>query len=127
MAYTPPSVADFKLRFPAFDAVDDARVAGFLDDAATVADDGWSDADRRKAVMLQAAHDMTTRGIGTGAEAELAKAGALGFKSFRSGQLQLDRSDSAAAAAGGDPLAGTAYGAELLALIRSRFPGVMVV
>ncbi|ACL58458.1 DUF4054 domain-containing protein [Methylobacterium nodulans] len=127
MAYTPPTAADFKLRFPAFDAVPDQRIAGFLEDAASVADDGWADTDRRKAVMLQAAHDMTTRGIGTGAEAELAAAGALGFTSFRSGQLQLDRSGTAAAASANGALSQTAYGRELLDLIRSRFPAVLVV
>ncbi|MFE1598191.1 DUF4054 domain-containing protein [Methylobacterium sp. ID0610] len=127
MAYTPPTAADFKLRFPAFSTAPDEQVAGFLEDAASVADDGWPDADRRKAVMLQAAHDMTTRGIGGGVEAKLAAAGALGFKSFRSGGLSLDRADDPAAAASGDPLAQTVYGRELLALIRSRFPGVLVI
>lgn len=127
MAYTPPTAADFKLRFPAFGSVPDEQIGAALDDAASVADDGWSDADRRKAVMLQAAHDMTQNGIGTGAEAELAKAGALGFTSFRSGQLQLDRSEASAATASGDPLTQTSYGRQLLDLIRRRFSGVMVV
>ncbi|ACL61747.1 DUF4054 domain-containing protein [Methylobacterium nodulans] len=126
MAYAPPTVADLTVRFPAFDGVPDETILAALEDAASVADNGWPEADRRKAVMLQAAHDMTLRGLGTGAEAELAKAGALGFTSFRSGQLQLDRAE-ASAQASGDPLAQTTYGRELLALIRSHFPGVLVV
>ncbi|ACL61047.1 DUF4054 domain-containing protein [Methylobacterium nodulans] len=126
MAYAPPTPADLKARFPAFGTVPDETISVALEDAASVADNGWPDADRRKAVMLQAAHDMTLRGIGTGAEAELAKAGALGFTSFRSGQLQLDRAEDSAQASG-DPLAQTTYGRQLLDLFRQRSPGILVI
>lgn len=130
MAYTPPTVADFKLRFSAFGALgeeNDLMVLTALEDAASVADDGWPEADRRMAVMLQAAHRLTVDGVGRGVEAEMAKAGALGFRSFRSGQLQLDRFDPPASSSSANELDRTEYGRRLQELIRSRFPGILVV
>ena len=131
MAYSPPTVADFKARFTAFGPINspnDPQVQQALEDAATVADDGWPDAVRSQAVMLKAAHELTLDGVGTGTEAKLAASGAMGFTSFSSGGLSLTR--SAAAASSSSDITGygqTTYGRRLQALIRSRFPGVLVV
>lgn len=125
------TVADFKERFASFGPQgysNDLRIQAALEDAATVADATWSDADRRQAVMLKAAHELTLDGVGTGTEAELASTGLLGFSSIRSGALSLDRGQSASATSF-DPngYSLTVYGRRLQALIRSRFIGVLAV
>lgn len=130
MAYTSPTVEDFKARFVSFGPLgdpNDLQVQAALEDAETVADDKWSDADRRQAVMLKAAHELTMNGVGTGAEAELASTGLLGFSSIRSGGLSLDRGQSSGAASDPSGYGQTAYGRRLQALICSRFVGVLVV
>ncbi len=128
--YTSPTVEDFKARFVSFGPLgepNDLQVQAALEDAETVADDKWSDADRRQAVMLKAAHELTMNGVGTGAEAELANSGLLGFSSIRSGGLSLDRGQSSGATSDPSGYGQTAYGRRLQALIRSRFVGVLVV
>jgi hypothetical protein len=127
MPYAAPTATDFKDRFPTFASAADATIAAALDYAAAVADDGWSDADRRQAVMLKAAHELTLDGVGGGTEAELAATGLLGFSSIRSGGLSLDRGQASSAVSDATGYGQTAYGRRLQALIRSRFVGVLVV
>lgn len=132
MAYTAPTVEDFKARFVSFGPLgdpNDLQVQAALEDAETVADATWSDADRRQAVMLKAAHELTMNGVGTGAEAKLAASGAMGFTSFSSGGLSLTRASTAVSSSASDPngYGQTAYGRRLQALIRVRFVGIMVV
>ena len=130
MAYEPPTVEDFKRRFRTFGPLgsdNDEAVFEALYRAASVADHTWADADRVEAVMLAAGHELTLAGHGGGAESELARAGALGFRSFRSGALSLERFDQPSGAGQANGYGQTAYGRQLQALIRSRFVGVMVV
>jgi hypothetical protein len=130
MAWTAPTPADVKARFPAFAAVPDAAIQGALDEAALQVDETWvSEADFRLGRMLLAAHILTLDGLGTGAEAEAAGAGASGFKRMKSGQLELERFTAADSGAGsGDGLLGTtSYGRRFLDLLKRNFPAVLVV
>ena len=112
MAYTAPTLSEFRTRYPAFDAVADATVQAFLDegDSETAA---WPDADRPRGVMLYAAHQLTAQGLGTGAIP-------AGVTSFRSGTFSATLSDSAASRTG---FSATIYGREYLALARRNFAG----
>ena len=126
------TVDDFKRRFTAFGPINspnDPQVQAALDDAATVADDGWPPLVRSQAVMLKAAHELTLDGVGTSAEAQLAQSGVLGFSAIRSGGFSLERGSSSGGASSSDPTgySRTSYGQRLQALIRSRFVGVLVV
>lgn len=128
MAWTAPTPADLKARFPAFAAVPDAVVETALDEAALQVDETWvSEADFRLGRLLLAAHILTLDGQGTGAEAEAAAAGASGFRVMKSGQLTLERFGNAQGGQDGGVLASTSYGKRFLDLLRRNTPAVTIV
>lgn len=112
MAYTAPDRDDLKARFPKFAAVADDPIDAALADAALVVDDTWlSQEDFTSGRLLYAAHILTLDGFGTGTSAAIASAGLEEFKTIKSGDLTLTRSDeSGAAAVSGDILDKTTYG-----------------
>lgn len=122
MAYTLPTVADFRVRFePRFvlAEVSDAKVQMALDRGARNVDTTWTEGDYAEAIMLYAAGWLTTQGIGTGAEAQAASAGASGFRVMKSGQLTLERFDKGdGASSSGDPVLATADGQAYAALLK---------
>lgn len=92
MAFTAPSAADLKTRFPAFTSVGDSIVDIALGEAALRVDDTWSSQDNfTLGQLLYAAHVLTLDGHGTGAEAKLASGGLLGYSKFKSGALEVER------------------------------------
>lgn len=100
MPYTAPTATDLRDRFPAFTEVSDAIIDTALADAARVVDDTWlSQGDFTLGRLLYAAHVLTLEGHGTGAEAELAAAGALTFEEMRTGGLSLKRTGAKVASA----------------------------
>lgn len=128
MAWPAPTPVEFKARFPAFAAVDDDVLQSALDEAALQVDETWvSEADFRLGRMLLAAHILTVDGLGTGAEAESAAAGALGFKVMKSGGLSLERFSASESGAGDSGLSVTSYGRRFLDLLRRNIPAVRVV
>jgi len=101
MAFTVPTAADLKTRFPAFEACDDQTVDFALAEAAALVDDSWSSqADFTLGRLLYAAHILTLEGYGSGSEAKTAGGGLSAFKTIKSGALTLTRGDDAAAVAG---------------------------
>jgi hypothetical protein len=128
MAWTAPTASEFKARFPAFAAVSDAVVNEVLAEAGLQVDETWvSEADFKLGINLLTAHILTLDGHGTGAEAESAKAGALGFKTMKSGGLTLERFSASERGATGDTLSLTTYGNRFLDLRARNIPAVTVV
>ncbi|MDF1625665.1 MAG: DUF4054 domain-containing protein [Parvibaculaceae bacterium] len=129
MAWTAPTPTQFKARFPAFAAVDDAVIQTALDEARMQVDETWvSETDFKNGINLLAAHILTLDGHGAGAEAEMAASGTLGFKVMRSGNLTLERfSASDAASEGGEMLNLTTYGKRFKSLRKVNIPAVKVV
>lgn len=131
MAYTVPTVAQFKTRFPAFAAVADSVVQSALDEALNEVSECWIERDYPLAIMLYAAHILTLSGEGTGAEAEAAKQGLLAFQRVKSGTFEWSR--GASTSSGGNPGDDdswynlTQYGQRFLILLRRSFPAVLVV
>lgn len=123
MAYTAPTAADLKTRFPRFADVADAIVDAALAEAARFVDESWTEGDFKLARMLYAAHTMTLDGLGTGYEAEAAASGSTGFTRIKSGSLELSRPDAAAMAVGFDQ---TTYGQRFKALLRANKGGAIV-
>ncbi len=125
MPFLTPTPADLVARFPAFAAVPTATIAGVIAEARTRVDGTWLPDDAPIALMLYAAHVMTLDGLGTGAEAAAAAAGALGFQAMRSGTLSLDRRPVVGP---GSPslLNETTYGRRFLALLKVNQPAVAV-
>lgn len=62
MAYTVPSVADFKARFPEITATD-ALIQIAITDAATWVDNSWSEVDYAPAILFLAAHFLRAGGV----------------------------------------------------------------
>lgn len=129
MAWTPPTASEFKARFPAFASVDDDVVNVALAEAGLQVDETWvSEADFKLGINLLTAHLLTMDGHGAGAEAESAAAGALGFKTMKSGNLTLERFSASEAGSGSrDTLSLTSYGKRFLDLRKRNIPGVAVV
>lgn len=119
MAYSVPTVADFKARYPAFATVSDATVGAFLAEGIEKVGVTWIDSDRRSAQMVYTAHLLTLEGLGESKEAQLA-----GFKSLSVGSLSLSRGEVSADAYG--TLGSTSYGQRFIELRRLSFPGIAV-
>lgn len=112
MAYTAPTPAQFRARYPAFDALDDAVIQTWLDEGGTETPT-WAEDTRARAVMLYAAHRLAESGQGTGNIA-------AGVTSFRSGSFSATVTDAAASRTG---FAATVYGREYMDLMRRNFGG----
>ena len=118
MAYTAPTPAALKARYPAFAAVLDATVQYWLTDAERFVDQTWREGDYAVALMACAAHHMAMGNIGA--------AGAIpaGVTNFKSGTFSATLSDKAASATGFDA---TVYGREYRALQRRNFGGPRII
>lgn len=112
MAYTAPTLSEFRALYPAFDTVADATVQAWLDKGETETS-AWPDADRDDGIMLFAAHKLTTQGLGR-------QAIPAGVTSFKSGTFSATVSDGIASKTG---FSATSYGRDYLALARRHFGG----
>ncbi len=121
MPYTPPTVAQFRARYPvAFPAtVDDAVIEAALAEALSQVDTEWIEADYQPAIMAYAAHMLTTEGVGATVAAQFS-----GFRSLQIGSLALTRSDS-----GGreGTLEATVFGQRYLELLSRNKGGPRVI
>ena len=126
MTYTVPDQSTFEALFPAFAGTAAAAYDFWAARAGRIIDPMQSclgdDADL--AAMLATAHYLTLQGLGTGAEAEAASGGMLGYKSISSGQLSLERFDSADANT--TEWASTSYGARVWPMLRACVAGARV-
>lgn len=107
MAYTAPTPATLKTRYPAFNAIEDATVQYWLTDSLRTVTDSWIEADRAVAMMALAAHNMAMQGLGAAAAGVPA-----GVTSFRSGSFSVQVSDGAAERASAGGYDATRYGQE---------------
>lgn len=125
MPYTAPSADDLKAAFSAFAAVEDATIEFWIERAGRLVDTSWTEGDYQMGQMLLAAHYMVINGLGTGAEAAAAAAGASGFKRMKSGSLDLERFESASGGSA-EGFSSTSYGQQFLALLRVNKGGPRV-
>lgn len=122
MAYTPPTLSDFRIRFPEFVDTPDERIEYFLADAtARGPGQDWLDADRALGVMYLAAHGLAqSSALAGGSEVP------AGVTSLRSGALSLTFDASTVQAANAGGYGSTPYGRELLNLTRQNAGGMRV-
>lgn len=113
MAYTLPTAAALKTRYPAFSAVADATVDVAIADAALRIDETWPENQYQPGIMELAAHFLSVQGLGSGTEAALA-----GIKSLSVGSLSL----TSASDGGMGSYKSTSYGREYLQRVRLLFP-----
>lgn len=121
MAYTEPTPADLKARYPAFADVADATVQVYLDDTATSVDGGWMQGDYIPAKTALAAHNMALAGLGVQSETD--GYAAAGVNRIRSGNFDVSFSESKVAAASGGGLDATVYGRAYLVILRRNRRG----
>ena len=125
MAYTAPTPATLKIRYPAFVDVPDATIQYWLDDAVrivgTPTGSDWLAADAPIGLMLYAAHELTKQGIGASATGLDVPAGVT---SLRSGALSIGLSDDAAKASLSGGYERTAYGREFYLLLKQNRGGM---
>jgi hypothetical protein len=127
MAYTLPTPAYIKTKFPTFAAVEDATVQLYIDEAARTVDTTWLESDYTDAISYLAAHLMVQAGIGAGADAEANANGLGGFSMIKSAQLTLQRAATSRNDSGvPSPWGSTWYGQQFYWLMRRSKPGISV-
>jgi len=77
--YTLPDAALFKVRFPAFDNVDDAQITFIIDECSDHVGKNWRDQDYQPAIMYLVAHFLSVEGEPDRADALAAGGGAAGL------------------------------------------------
>lgn len=122
--------ADFLIRYPEFQAVDEALITVQLDEGAGYLSASAFGVRYDKAVALYAAHELALAGFGGGTDAVSTQAASLrdaGVASFRSGEVSLNLSTGTDASAATARFPGTKYGRALDALFAALPPAIMVV
>lgn len=118
MAYTVPTAADLKARYPAFATVADATINVWIEDAQRIVTPSWAEGDYRPGIMALAAHNMAEQGIATGGQS------LAGVTSFKSSQFSVTLSDQAASATG---YGSTIYGREFRTMLARNVGGMRLV
>lgn len=139
MAFTPPTAADFKTRFPEFAAVPDGVITAILtDEAIPFVDATWLERDRRPAIMYYTAHILAMQGYpGTTGDDGVAVPGggnAQAIKRRKVGDVEVEFQNEwerTGTGNGGLDRSGyslTLYGREFLRYLRRNFaPTIAVV
>lgn len=125
MAYTDPTPANLKARYPVFASVPDPIVQAAIDEAKRRVDTTWTEGDYTNAVMLLACHFLALEGYGGSGSGG---GGNAAYRQIRSGQLTLTR--YASGEANGDDgslLGSTMYGRRWLELLSLNKPGIKVI
>lgn len=124
-ANTNATVAEFRIRYPAFAAVLDDTVAYWLTDSLRIVTADWG-SDAIPAQMAFAAHEMSIGGVAGVVKSESEEIPA-GVTRFRSGQMDVTVTEAAAnrSAAGG--YASTRYGRDFAVYLRRHRGGPRLV
>lgn len=127
MAYTAPTTTDFKLRFPQFGEISDARVNMALSEASLFVSTAWAEPDYAPGILFLAAHDLSLEPPPTatptpGATTETA--GALSDVSVGDVRVKFGSGSGATAstANAGKRLEATVYGRKYLELRNRNRP-----
>lgn len=123
MAYALPTLADFRMRYPEFDAVPDARVEYWLAHHAPVTE-SWDEVDYAEAILTLTAHNIAKSPAQGGAVGAVAAMGVTDFKSA-SMSVSFDAGSVSARAKGG--YGSTPYGADFAVYLRRNVGGPRLV
>lgn len=124
MAYTVPTAAELKVRYPDFAAVDDEVIEYWITDAQRSVDETWMEGDYAPALMALAAHNMSLAGYGVAAAATSTLP--AGVTRFKSGSFEANFTEQQANARASGALSSTRYGLEYQNLLRRNFGGPLV-
>jgi len=98
MAYVKPTPEDFKTAKPQFAAVANPTVQAYLDLAARVVDESWTEGDYKPAMIAYTCHLMTLEGLGSDPISQSHASGNAEYQTIKSGELTLTRFRSSVAA-----------------------------
>ena len=126
MAYTVPTAADLKARYPAFAAVADATVNAMIVEANRSVDETWTEGDYTLAIMTLAAHIMAMEGLGTDPDSQNNTGQMSNFQLIRSGQLTLQRKSQTVTGTV-DWYSQTRFGTRYLELLARNKPAVQTI
>ena len=130
MAYTAPTAADLKARFPEFAAVSDTLINLILEEASAQVGETWLERDRKPAPLYLAAHLLTMEGEPGRSASGQGSATTGPVRRRKVGDVETEFAGFGRADANGRTDAGyemTAYGRQFLRLLRLNFPAVAVV
>lgn len=123
MAYTVPTLSDFRDRFPALAAVPDARVEYWLARHAPVTE-AWDEADYADAILELTAHNLVINDEVPGS----GEGGAMaGVTRFRSASMDVSFSERAANAGLDGGYDATKYGLRFKVYLRRNVGGARLV
>lgn len=126
MAWTPPTVTDFKTRFPEFAAVPDATVQAVLDEAVLEVSPSWVEAYRTPGVLNLTAHLLATQGFGGSGAGGGGAASSGAIKRRKVGDVETEW--AGISGGGGSQSASfynsTRYGQRYYELLRKNIPAV---
>lgn len=130
MAWTPPTVEEFKTRFPEFATVANETVQAVLDEAVGDVGPSWIERDRTPGVLHLAAHLLAVSGsggLGAGGGGA-AVTGAIKRRTVGDTTTEFTGISGGASTGGQlDYYRSTSYGVRYLSLMRRNFPAVAVV
>lgn len=132
MAYTAPTAADLKARFPEFAAVSDTLINLILEEASARVGDTWLERDRKPATLYLAAHLLKSQGEPdrtNNVNGEMLPSGPVQVRQVGDVRVEFGSSGGGANVvySGSADFERTAYGREYLRLLRMNFPAVAVV
>lgn len=135
MAWTVPTAANFKARYPKFSAVGDATIDIILAEGARYVDDSWpTQAHFTNGRFLYTAWALMQDGHGSNGDAAAAGLGSYGegVKRLKSGDTEIEWATGSGGSAGGGSVAGSelqsnSYGKSLYSLMRQLFGGPRVI
>lgn len=127
MAYTDPTAADIKTRFPAYASVSDPTIEAFIVEAKRLVDDTWLEADYAPAIMYVVAHYLATEDV-LGGGAGATSPGPVKSESLGDASTTYDtRGGSTTMSVEDSEFANTVYGTRFLNIRRRNFAGPLVV
>lgn len=124
MAYTVPTAADLKARYPNFTSVDNTVIEYWITDAQRLVTEAWMETDYAVGIIEYAAHRMSL--IGLGAAAQAANGLPAGVTRFKSGSFEANFSEQQANASASGDYTATPYGMEFKRLLRRNVGGPIV-
>lgn len=125
MAYTLPTPATFKLRYPEFAGISDASVQLVLDEAIASVGETWLEKDRARAQMLLAAHTLSLMPSINAVAGGTINAGAV--KRRKVGDVETEFVGSVGNSTTHAGFGASTYGQEYYRLLRLNFPSPLVV
>ncbi|MGE7204912.1 DUF4054 domain-containing protein [Sphingomonas sp. NPDC019816] len=120
--------ADLKMRYPAFENVDDTRIQYWLTDADRYVTDAWG-ADADPARLAYAAHKLVlSKAPGIADDSDLAVLGIpTGVTKFKSASMDVQISEAASNRSLSSGWDATTYGEEFAVILRRNTGGPMLV